>query len=122
MFDHDRAGPQRLWGLLEEAGQDAILKAFDVDLERIDMRYAGFIEDALQPQRGHLDRLVRGLPRYDVAGAEIVAVGFDHQFAIGGACGGGDESGLAIAGGGIVEREPRMRHRVWFDRDYLAVC
>ena len=42
MFDHDRARPQRGGRAGEEAGQDAILKPFDVDLERVDMRDAGF--------------------------------------------------------------------------------
>ena len=81
---------------LEEAGQHAVLKTLDVDLERIDMRDAGFVENALQPQRRHLDRLAaEASPDDDVAGAEIVAVGLDHQFAIGGAGGGGDQTHLA---------------------------
>ena len=81
----------------EEAGQHAIFKTFDVDLERVDMRCAGFFEDALQPQRRHPDRLARGFSRHDVAGAEIFAIGLDQQLAIGGTGGGRDQPHLGMA-------------------------
>ncbi len=98
----------------------AIFKAFDVDLERIDLGHAGLIEDALQPQGRHLDGAARRFAGHDMAGAEIVAVGLDHQLAIGGAGSRGDEPHLAEAGGRVVEFEPRMRDRVRLDRDHLA--
>ena len=120
MLDHDRARPQCLRCVGEEAGQHAILKTLDVDLERVDMRDTGFFEDALQPQRRHLDRLAGGLARHDVAGAEIVAVGLDQQFAVVRAGGGRDQPHLGGAGGGIVEGEPRMGDRMRLDRDHLA--
>ena len=47
---------------------------------------------------------------HDMAGAEIVAIGLDHQLAVGGAGGGCDQLRLAIAGRGVVEGEPRMGH------------
>ena len=120
MLDHDRAGPQCLRRFGEEAGQHAILKTFDIDLERVDMCDTGFFEDALQPQRRHLDRLGGGFARHDVAGAEIVAIGLDQQFAVGRAGGGRDQPHLGIAGSRVVEREPRVRHRMRLDRDHLA--
>ena len=84
------------------------------------MRDTGLFEDTLQPQRGHLDRFARGLARDDVACTEIVAVGFDQQFAISGARGGRNQSHLGEAGGCVVEGEPRMGHRMRFDRDHFA--
>ena len=84
------------------------------------MRDTSLLEDALQPQRRHLDRLGGGRARHDVAGAEIVAVGFDQEFAVGRAGGGRDQSHLAGAGSCVVEGEPRMGDRMRLDRDYLA--
>src|SRR6266702_2756942 len=98
MLDHHRARPQRRWRGLEEAGEHAVLEPLDVDLERIDLRDPGLIENALQPQRRHLDGLARSFARYDVAGAEIVAVGLDHQLAVGRAGGGSHELYLRVAG------------------------
>ena len=48
MLDHDRARPQRLRRLGEEAGQHAILKPFDIDLEGVDMCDTGFFAEAPQ--------------------------------------------------------------------------
>ena len=69
---------------------------------------------------GTLIALPDASPGDDVAGAEIVAVGLDHQLAVGGA--GGRRTSLTWreAGGGMVEREPRMRDRMRLDRDHLA--
>ena len=55
-----------------------------------------------------------------MAGAEIVAVGLDHQFAVGSAGGGRDQPHLRRCRCGMVEREPRMGHRMRLDRDHLA--
>ena len=60
MLDHHRPWPQRLRRVAEEADQHAVLEAFDVDLERIDLRDAGLVEDACQPQRRDLDRIGAG--------------------------------------------------------------
>src|SRR6185437_4658269 len=51
MFDHDRARVQGLRRFPEEAGQHAVLKTLDVDLQRIETADAGLGEDALQAQR-----------------------------------------------------------------------
>jgi hypothetical protein len=41
MLDHHRARPQGLRRFREEAGENAILKTLDVDLQRIDRALAG---------------------------------------------------------------------------------
>src|ERR1700731_1187721 len=48
MLDHHRARPQRWRRLFEEAGQNTVLIALDIDLQRIDMAHAGVAENALQ--------------------------------------------------------------------------
>ena len=112
--------PQRWRRLLEEAGQHAILKTLDVDLERIDPRYAGLLENPLQPQRRHLDGLARSCSRHDVAGAEVFAVGLDHQVAVGGAGRGGHQPHLCGAGCRVVEGQPCVGDGMRLDRDHLA--
>ena len=121
MLDHHRAGPQRLRRLLEEAGQHAVLIALDVDLQRIDADDVGFLEYPLQPQRRHPDRLAGGVACHDMAGAEIVAVGLDQEFAVLGARRGLHQPHLPEAGGGMVEGEPRMGDRMRLDRNHLAI-
>src|SRR6201999_1000262 len=82
MFDHDRGWPQRSRRFLEEAGEDPILKTLDVNLQRIDMGDTRLLEDSLQAQRRHLEGISGSFATDDVAGAEIVAVGLDHEFAV----------------------------------------
>ncbi len=60
--------------------------------------------------------------RHDMAGAEIVAVGLDHQFAVGGTGRGGNQNDLREVRCGAVERQPRMGHWMRLDRDYFAVA
>ncbi len=120
MLDHDGARPQRWRCFPEEAGQNAVLKAFDIDLQRINVGHSGVAENALQPQRRHLDGMARAFARHDVAGAKIVAVGFDHQLAVGGAGRRGHRDDLGEAGGGAVERKPRMGDRMRFDCDHFS--
>ena len=121
MLDHDRARPQRGRRLLEEAGQHAVLKTLDVDLQGVDLRHAGLIENALQPQRRHLDGIAGGLAGHDMAGAEIVAVGLDQQFAVGRSRGRGHQLTWVEPDAVAVEFQPRMRHRMRLDRDHLAI-
>ena len=97
MLDHDRARPQRLRRVPEEGNQRAVLETLDVDFECVNLCNAGVVEDALQSQRRHPDRLAGNFTGDDMAGAEIVAIGFDHQFAIGGAGGGSHQFDLRIA-------------------------
>src|SRR5258708_4801040 len=73
MLDHDGTWPQRLRRFRKEADQHTVFIAFNVDLERIDVRYAGNPENPQQPQPRDFHavaRLVR--PRGDMAGAAIV--------------------------------------------------
>src|SRR5450631_4673857 len=69
MLDHNRARPQRWRRLFEEAGQHAVLKTLDIDLQRIDVADAGVAQNTLQSQRRHLDRLARKFAADDMAGA-----------------------------------------------------
>ena len=55
-----------------------------------------------------------------MAGAEIAAVGLDHQFTVGSSGRRGNQPDLRRARGGTIEREPRMDDRMRFDRDHLA--
>ena len=50
MLDNHRARPQTLRRLPEEAGQNAIFKSLDIDLQRIDVVHSCTAENALQPQ------------------------------------------------------------------------
>ena len=100
--------------------RNSILKAFDVDLEGVDLGHASFLENALQPQGTHLDGTAGRFARYDMAGAEIVAVGLDHQLAVARTGSRANKTHLAEAGRSAVEAEPRMGDRVRLDRDHLA--
>ena len=64
--------------------------------------------------------VLTGLARHDVAGAEVVAVGLDHQLAVGGAGCRRHQPHLRGAGRRIVEGQPRMGDGVRLDRDHLA--
>src|SRR5258705_13519238 len=111
MLDHHCARPERWWRIPEKSRQHAILVALDVDLQRVDTRHAGLLEDTLQPQRGYPDRPARDVAGDDMAGAEIVAVGLDHQLAVGRAGGRRHQFDLRVASRGVVESQPRMGDR-----------
>ena len=53
-----------------------------------------------------------------MAGAEIVAVGRDHQLAVGRTGGRGHELNLREAGRGTIECKPGMGDGMRFDRDH----
>ena len=50
MLDNNGARPQTLRRLPEEAGQNAIFKSLDIDLQRVDVAHSCIAENALQRQ------------------------------------------------------------------------
>src|SRR5262245_12108361 len=87
MLNSDGLRPKGLRRVAEESGEHTIFIPFDVNLEGVDLRDPGILQDCEQTMRRYLETAGGG----NMTGAKVLAVGLNHQLAVDVAGGSPDE-------------------------------
>src|SRR6516164_4714939 len=82
VLDDDTPRPERLRSPRKENCEHAVLKALDIDFERIHPGDACIVENPLQCQRGYADGAGRRMGGRNMACSEIAVICFDNELAV----------------------------------------
>src|SRR5262249_20865063 len=111
VLNDDAARPERLRSPRKEAREDAVLKAFDIDLQRVHVVDAGVMENRLKCQGAHADGPIRRIAAHDAACSKVFTGALDQELAVGGPGSGSDHPYLRKVGDHAIEREAGLRNR-----------